>query len=106
MIEENMKIIDLQKKADEIIDTIDKKFNCKHNINNTILHLLEELGEVANELNKPNIRNEPINKEHLGEELSDLLIFIARIANLNNIDLEQSIKNKIGELNKRHNLTL
>ncbi len=101
-----MEIKDLQKKADEIIDKIDEKLGCKHSIDNTVLHLIEELGEVSRELNKPNIRNQEINKKGLGYELSDVLFLISRIANLNDINLEESIKGKIEELNKRHNFDL
>jgi NTP pyrophosphatase (non-canonical NTP hydrolase) len=101
-----MELKEFQKKADEIINKIDDKKGCAHNLNNTILHLIEELGEVANQLGKPGIRNEQINKQELGKELADVLIFLARIANLNNINLEHSINSKITELNQRHNLNL
>jgi NTP pyrophosphatase (non-canonical NTP hydrolase) len=101
-----MELKDLQKKADEIIDKIDNKLNCKHDINSTFMHLIEEIGEVAGELNKPNIRGENINKEELGDELVDVLFFISRIANLKDIDLEESISNKIKKLNQKHNLDL
>jgi len=97
-----MELNELQKKADEIIDKIDEKLNCSHDINSTILHLIEELGEVSRELNKPNIRNEDIDKEELGDEIADVFLLLLRIANLNDINLEESIKRKIEKLNKRH----
>jgi len=97
-----MDIKDWQKKADEIINKIDNKCGCSHDINNTFIHLIEELGEVARELNKPNIRNENINREELGKEIADVLFFIARVANLNNIDIEEAINGKLKELNARH----
>ncbi len=101
-----MDLKELQRKADEVINTIDKKLGCEHCVNNTFMHMVEELGEVADQLNKPNIRKEEINKKELGNELADLIFFISRLANLHEIDLEESIKNKIVELNKRHNLNL
>ena len=101
-----MEIKKLQEKTDEIINKMDAKTNCKHDINNTIIHLIEEIGELAKELNKPNIRNKPIDREELGNEIADVLFFITRIANLNEIDLEASINNKIKKLNEKYDLNL
>jgi len=101
-----MEIKELQKKSDEIINKLDGKFECNHNVNNTFIHFIEELGEIASELNNPNIRGRDINKKELGKELADLLFFISRLANLNDIDLEESINEKIIELNKRHSMEL
>lgn len=101
-----MEIKELQKKADEIVGKLDKKFNCEHNVNHTFMHLIEELGEMSKELNRPNIRNGEINKEELGDEISDVLLLICRIANLNEIDLEESFNRKVGKLNRRHGCIL
>lgn len=101
-----MEIKELQQKADVIIEEIDKKFKCEHNLNNSFMHLIEELGEMTREINKPNIRNENIDKEKLGDEMSDVLLLIAKIANINNINLEESINRKITKLNKRHELNI
>ena len=99
-----MEIKELQQKADEIINAIDNKVNVKHNDSLTIRHLIEEIGELAEEINKPDLRNEQINKENLSDELTDVLLFTIRLANNNNINLEEAINNKINKLKKRHNL--
>lgn len=99
-----MEIKEFQNKVDELIEGYDKKLNCKHNINNTFIHIIEELGEVANELNKPNIRNEELRKKELGEELSDVIIFLTRLANLNEIDLEKAINEKMSKVRERYNI--
>ena len=99
-----MDIKELQKKSDEIIDKMDEKFNCKHSINNTFMHLIEEVGEVADELNKPNIRGKEIDKKELGKELADVIMFLSRLASLNEIDLEEAIEGKINELTERFKL--
>ncbi len=99
-----MELKELQKKSDEIIDKMDEKFKCKHCVNHTFLHLIEEIGEIAREINKPNIRNKDIDKEELGKELADVMIFVLRLANLHDIDLEESIKEKINELTERYEL--
>lgn len=96
-----MKIKEFQEKVDEIVKMFDKKFNCEHNVSNTFIHLIEELGEVAKELNKPNIRNEDLRKKELGEELVDILVFTTRLANLHDIDLEKAIEEKINKVKER-----
>jgi NTP pyrophosphatase (non-canonical NTP hydrolase) len=99
-----MELKELQKKSDEIIDKMDEKFKCKHCVNNTFMHLIEEVGEVADELNKPNIRGKEIDKKELGKELADVIMFSSRLASLNDIDLEEAIDGKINELIERFKL--
>ena len=60
---------------------------------------------MANQLNKPNIRNEQINKEELAEELADVLLLTIRLANIYNINIEENIIKKIEKLKQRHNIT-
>lgn len=99
-----MEIKELQNKAEEIINMIDNKVNVKHNDSLTIRHLTEEFGELAEEVNKPDLRNEQINKENLEEELADVILLLTKIANNNNINLEQAIDKNIEKLKQRHNL--
>ena len=101
-----MEIKEFQEKTEEVINNIDKKLGCEHNPNNSFFHLSEEFGELARELNKPNIRGEEINKKGLGNEIADVLFFISRIATLNNLNLEKVIDNKINELRERHSLEI
>lgn len=99
-----MEVKELQSKINETIELIDEKTGVEHNVNNTFLHLIEELGEVANQLNKPNIRNEKIRKEDLSDELGDVLLLITRIAHLHDVDIEEAVEEKIKKLKERHNL--
>ena len=89
---------------EETIELIDKKFNCKHNTNNTFMHLIEEIGELSEELNKPNIRNKEIDMKNLEEEIADVLLLTTKLACIHNINIEKAIKNKIEKLKQRHNL--
>ena len=99
-----MEIKELQKQMNKIIEKIDEKFECEHDLNNTFLHLIEEIGELARELNKPNIRNKEIDKQNLKEELADIFMFITRLACIYEFDIEDAIINKIEILKQRHNL--
>lgn len=99
-----MEIKELQTKSDEIINLIDKKLGVEHNINNTIIHIIEELGELASQINNKNIRNIEQDKENLEEEIADVLILIMRLANNYNINAEKAIIDKFNKLKQRHNL--
>ena len=99
-----MEVRELQEKMNETIGIIDKKFKCEHSTNNTFLHLIEEIGELAEELNKPNIRSKEIDKKNLEEEIADILLLITKLACIHNIDIEKAILDKIDILKQRHNL--
>ncbi len=99
-----MEIKEMQSQANEIINKIDNKLNVKHDLNNTIIHLVEELGELMREIGKPKFRHEEINKEELGNELADVLIFLMRISELNNVNIEDAFRNKVEKLKERWGL--
>lgn len=63
------------------------------------LHLLEELGEIAREL----LRREGYKggEGHLDQELADLLILIAKLANSLGVNLGQAVSDKLAELEER-----
>jgi len=96
-----MDIKEFQQRVNDLIKGFDNKFNCEHNVNATFIHLVEEVGEIANELNKPNIRNKELKKEELAEELVDTLVFTTHLANLHDIDLEKAIEEKLNKLKER-----
>ena len=99
-----MEVKELQKISNEIIEEIDKKINVNHDNDKTIIHLLEELGEVARQANNKNIRNIEQNKDNLSEELADVLMLTTRLASINNIDIEEAIFKNIEKLKQRHNI--
>ncbi len=98
-----MEMKKLQEKADEIIDKIDKKVNVEHNLDNTFMHLIEELGELTAEIGKVKYRNQDIDMENLKDEIADVFLFLCRIGNIYNIDIQDAINEKIVKLNKRYN---
>ena len=73
------------------------------------MKLVEEIGEVAEVLNKIDGRKKNTTDHNLAFELADVIHYSFAIAALNNIDLEQAIleKDKIGSLkyNQYPNLT-
>lgn len=100
-----MEVAELQKKIEELVNALDRKFNCKHDNNNAFIHLIEEVGELGSQINNPNIRNRQLDLENLKEELGDILILTTQIASHNNIKIEDAILSKIKILKERHNIT-
>ena len=75
------------------------------------MKLVEEIGEVAEVLNKKAGRkanDEADITEHLGIELADMLHYILALAALNNIDMEQIIleKDRKASVKYHHNINL
>jgi len=99
-----MNLNEFQKESEEIIKKIDEKLNTKHTDENTMIHLTEELGEIARQINNKNIRHIEQDKNNLAEEIADVIILTSQIANNNGISVEEAISNKINKLKQRHNL--
>ena len=75
------------------------------------VRLVEEMGEVAEVMNKMAGRkaNDEVDlKEHLGVELADMLHYILAIAALNDIDMERIIleKDKKASIKYNHDINL
>jgi NTP pyrophosphatase (non-canonical NTP hydrolase) len=97
-----MGLDEFQKKAVGIIDKVDNKTNFNHDINSCMIHLIEEFGEIARQvMNEKLGRNNGLDKENLGEELVDCMLFISKLADHYNIDLEKSFEFKIEKLKKK-----
>ncbi len=99
-----MEVKELQNKADEIIKIMDRTLGINHDADKTIIHILEELGEIARQINNVNIRKIEQDKENLEEEIADVIILTIRLANIYNLDIEKAIINKIKKLKARYNL--
>lgn len=61
----------------------------KRGLDKTFIWLIEEIGELANCLNKKRI-----NKSDIAEELSDVIAWTCSLANLLEINLETALKEK------------
>jgi len=95
---------DFQEEADKIVRKIDEKFGVKRDNNIAFIQLFEEIGELVRQPNKVNIKNEEMDLKNLEEELADVLILLSNIASMNNLNLEDAVAKRIGELKKNNNL--
>ena len=95
---------EIQKKSNEIVDRIDLKMKGIHDSETTVIHLMEELGEISRQIYNQKIGRDNLDKENLAEELADVSMLLNNLATLHGIDIETAINNKIDILKKRHNL--
>jgi NTP pyrophosphatase (non-canonical NTP hydrolase) len=95
----------LQQQSSELLDKIDSRRPDKmHNAETTFIHLVEELGEIARQLTNEKIGRDKLNKEKLSEEIADCMIFLSKLSDNYNLDLEKAIENKIKKLKERFNV--
>ena len=99
-----MELKEFQRDAVELIKKIDDKHRGKHDSDTTIIHIVEEIGEVARQLYNEKIGRDKLNKENIAEEISDCMLLLTQLAHNFNIDIENAIKLKMKKLKKRHNL--
>ncbi|PIN14300.1 dCTP diphosphatase [Handroanthus impetiginosus] len=102
--EEEEKVVDislkeLAKKLEDFAKARDwEKY---HSPRNLLLAMVGEVGELSEifqwrgEVEKGLPNWEESDKEHLGEELSDVLLYLVRLADICGIDLAQATTNKI-----------
>ncbi|MBT5019648.1 nucleotide pyrophosphohydrolase [bacterium] len=82
---ESMSLNDLQ----ELIQTMYSSKDEKRGVDGTFMWLMEEVGELAAALREGS-------KEELAKEFADVLAWLATIANVAGIDLEQAVIAKYG----------
>ncbi|MHA1868113.1 MAG: MazG nucleotide pyrophosphohydrolase domain-containing protein [Candidatus Heimdallarchaeaceae archaeon] len=71
----------------QLMKDIYLKRDQKQGLNKTFIHLIEEIGELAECLNSKN-------KEIIKNEIADIVAWIFSIANLLEIDMEAALLNK------------
>ena len=95
---------EIQKISTDIIKKIDEKMKGEHDVDTTMIHLIEELGEIARPIFSEKIGRDSLKKEKLKEEIADVTILLSHLANHFDIDIEEAVKEKIQVLKERHNL--
>lgn len=100
-----MEIKEAQTEAFALVEDWNRRQNAEHNPQTVFPHLIEEVGEVARELNHyiSNWRQEP-NKERLEEEMADVFIQLCILAKDNEIELDEAVSKKLNKNRKRFDL--
>jgi len=96
--------MNLQQKCVQIVETLDKKFDIKRDPHLSFTQLMEEVGELAQEINSEKLRNKKINYKNLQGEFADVIIQISILAKMLDVDIDEAVEKKIKVLEKRHNL--
>ncbi|MGY3750752.1 MazG nucleotide pyrophosphohydrolase domain-containing protein [Vagococcus acidifermentans] len=79
------------------------KYNKKEFTNSLFMKLVEEVGEVAEAINKNDGRKKDDGLSSLADELADVIHYAVAIATINDIDLEQIILAKDQVASKKYN---
>jgi NTP pyrophosphatase (non-canonical NTP hydrolase) len=96
-----MNIAEFQKKCAETVKSIDKKFGIKRDSQLSFCQLMEETGELIKEINKPKLRNKKIDIANLNGEFADVFMQLFTMAEINGVEIEKSVNEKIVELKNR-----
>ena len=99
-----MDLKEFQKSTFELLKKADAKQKGEHDTDTTVVHLLEELGEMAHQLFNEKIGRDKLDKENLAEEISDCMMLLSQLASNFDIDIEKSIKKKLKVLKQRFNV--
>jgi NTP pyrophosphatase (non-canonical NTP hydrolase) len=100
-----MEIKEMQRIGIEVMNQINEKTKCEHCPDSMFLHLAEEVGEVARELQKKQIGwREDFDSEKLGDELVDVIHTALIIAEDEGVDIEAAFLRKVGKVKARFGL--
>jgi len=97
-----MNIRDFQEKVIKAFSEMDKMPNrCEHTKQSAIIHLMEEVGEIARQITSEYHRPEKFDRKELGTELADTLMFIVLLSELYDIDISREMKCAVERVKSR-----
>ncbi len=96
-----MKIEEIQKRVLEFEKKWENAKNVKFDAELTMLHLTEEVGELAQQLFYKEAKQERFNEERVKEELCDVVLVTLCLADKLKMNLPEELNKKIEQLNKR-----
>jgi NTP pyrophosphatase (non-canonical NTP hydrolase) len=99
-----MEFRDLQRKAVDVVDVLDRKFSVDRDLQLNFTQLMEEIGELAKDVNLKRLRKREPDKENLEGEFADVFLQLAKLADMLGVDLEEAVERKTGVLRKRHGI--
>jgi NTP pyrophosphatase (non-canonical NTP hydrolase) len=99
-----METKEFQQKCAKIVSDIDNRYNIKRDLHFSFTQLMEEIGELAKDINLPKLRNKEIDKENLKGEFADVILQLSILAKMLDVDFEEAVKSKIKILKERHHL--
>ncbi|MDD3190685.1 MAG: MazG nucleotide pyrophosphohydrolase domain-containing protein [Candidatus Pacebacteria bacterium] len=99
-----METKDLQQICTELTARIDEKYEIDRDPQLAFAQLIEEIGELAVDINRPALRNQALDEESLKQDFADIFLLLSALANIYDIDIETAMQEKIEILKERHEL--
>jgi len=99
-----METKEFQQKCAKIVKDLDEKYNVNRNPHLGFAQFIEEVGELAKEINKPKIRNKEIDSENLKGEFADVFLQLYALADILGVNVEDAVNFKSKILEERHGL--
>lgn len=96
------KKMDIKEFQNKATRTINHDLTTEQLISNMCMGISGESGEVIDIIKKHLYQGHELNKEHLTEELGDVMFYITNLATLLGIDMQDVLKNNIDKLLKRY----
>jgi NTP pyrophosphatase (non-canonical NTP hydrolase) len=75
----------------------------KHTKQSAVIHLIEEIGEIARQVTNEYHRPEKFNKENLGTEIADVMMFIVLLSELYDVDISKEMEDAVKRVKYKTN---
>jgi len=99
-----METKELQQICAELTARIDEKYEIERDPQLAFAQLIEEIGELAVDINRPALRNQDLDQDSLKQDFADIFLLLSALANIYDIDIETAMQEKIEILKERHEL--
>ena len=96
-----METKELQRKSVDFAEEFNRKTGRRVDDSVTMIHLTEEVGEIAAEIFNEKSGRATLNKEHLGDEIADVFIILSELGKFYTIDIEGAVLKKMEKDSKR-----
>ncbi len=97
-----MDINKFQKEILDVFSLMDKMPNRQeHTKQSALIHLMEEVGEIARQVTSEYHRPEKFDRKNLGTELADTMMFIVVLARFYEVDISEEMQESIRRVRKK-----
>ena len=96
-----MEVKDFQKKIVDFANKWDKKRNNIPDTESTLIHLMEEVGELSRQYINKRMRKEKFDEEEVKNAIGDALMQLVKIAHLEGLNIENVVTEIIEDEQKR-----
>ena len=95
---------DFQRMCNKVIEDIDNKIGLERDHQLHFTQLMEEIGELAKDINMPRLRSKSADVNNLSGEFADVFLLLFSLAEKHGIDVEDSTLSKMEKLKERHGI--